>query len=236
MHTQFLNYFDDKKELEGYLACPQASGSYPLVLIVHAWGGRDQFVCKKADALAKLGYAGFALDMFGNGILGNTKEEKQQLIKPFLEDRAFLLKRLNAAVQFTQQLPMINRRLIVVMGYCFGGLCALDLARQSRDIQAAVSFHGILNKPEKSHSQKITAKVLVLHGHTDPMVPPAQVQAFENEMEQADADWQLHTYGHAMHGFTNPEANDPNFGTVYNQLADQRSWKAFTNFLEEVCK
>ncbi len=235
MHTEFLTYLDDKKELEGYLASPQASGSFPLVLIVHAWGGRDEFVCKKAEVLANLGYAGFAVDMFGKGVLGRTKEEKQQLIKPFLEDRAFLLKRLNAAVQFTQRLPMINRHLIIVMGYCFGGLCALDLARHSREIKAAVSFHGLLSKPEKSHTQKITAKILALHGYADPMVPPAQVQAFENEMEQAGADWQIHTYGHIMHAFTNPEANDSNFGTVYNQTADQRSWKTFTNFLDEIC-
>ncbi len=235
IHTEFLTYNDEKTELEGYLACPKQNGNYPLILIAHTWAGRDKFVCKKAEDLAKLGYAAFALDMFGKGVIGNTVEEKKQLITPLLQDRALLLKRITTALNFTQKLPMVNRNLIIAMGYCFGGLCALDLARFNREICAGVSFHGLLTRPE-NQSQKISAKILVLHGYLDPMVPSSQVQTFQNEMEESGADWQMHIYGHAMHAFTNPEANDQKLGTVYNKVADQRSWQAFLDFLAELCQ
>ena len=71
-------------------------------------------------------------------------------------------------------------------------------------------------------------------GHEDPLAPPEDVLALQQELTAAGADWQVHVYGNAMHAFTNPAANDPDFGTVYPADADRRSWQAMQNFLAEV--
>jgi dienelactone hydrolase len=123
-----------------------------------------------------------------------------------------------------------------VMGYCFGGLCALDLARTGTDLQGAVSFHGLLDRPTPSLdvNYRIPARVLALHGWDDPMAPAQQVLDFTEEMTTAGADWQLHAYGNTVHAFTNPKANDPDFGTVYHAAADRRSWQSTLQFFAEV--
>jgi dienelactone hydrolase len=110
----------------------------------------------------------------------------------------------------------------------------LDLARTGVDIRGVVSFHGLLVAPDNIPEPEIKAKVLVFHGHDDPMVPPDHVLALQNELSLAGADWQVHTYGRTMHAFTNPVANNPDFGTVYQPIADQRSWIAMQNFLTEI--
>ena len=120
------------------------------------------------------------------------------------------------------------------MGYCFGGLVSLDLARSGVDLKGAVSFHGFLSGSEDLEYKDISAKLLVLHGHLDPMVGQDQIDSFSEEMNKKSVDWQLHSFGNAMHAFTNPDANDPSFGTVYSQDADQRSWKIFKDFLSEI--
>ena len=120
------------------------------------------------------------------------------------------------------------------MGYCFGGLCVLDLARTGADILGAISLHGLFTAPGNTAANKITAKILALHGHDDPMVPVESVVALETELTEAGADWQIHIYGHTTHAFTNPHANDPGFGTVYHPQADMRAWRSLQNFLEEI--
>ena len=230
--TRSIEYTHNGTLLEGYFACPEDASSLPAVLIAHAWGGRDEFVCEKARALAEAGYAAFALDMYGKGVLGNSKEENGALMTPFLEDRAYAQSRLSSAMETVRQLDEVAANQVAAMGYCFGGLCVLDLARTRPDLVSAISFHGLLIPPGNTDGNSISASVLVLHGHDDPMVPPEQVLAFESEMSEANADWQVHTYGHAMHSFTNPAAADPDFGTVYDATADTRSWQSLLNHLE----
>lgn len=230
-----VDYLDDGLLLEGFFAYDDAfAGQRPLVLIHHAWGGRDEFVADKARKLAELGYLGFATDMYGKGIRGNGPEENSRLMQPFMQDRAKLQQRLLAALANAKLLPWADNKRIAAMGYCFGGLCALDLARTGVDISGVISFHGLFVPPANLPNPTIKAKVLALHGHDDPMVPVEQVQALQQEMTAAGADWQLHTYGHTMHAFTNPGANDPDFGTVYQATADRRSWQAASNFLAEI--
>ncbi len=235
MQTETIDYQHQDKTFEGFVAHDVPAGQQrPLVLIAHAWGGRDDFVCQKAQELAKLGYIGFAMDVYGKGVLGGSKEENTDLMLPLVEDRATLLARLNAALECAKALPQVDTQKLAVMGYCFGGLCALDMVRGGAEIKGAVSFHGILTAPEGVKNSAIKAKVLALHGHDDPMVPPEQVLAFAKEMTAAGVDWQLHAYGGVMHAFTNPEAADLDFGTVYNECADQRSWQATCNFFNEL--
>jgi len=230
-----IGYLDGDVLLEAYFAFDDAiTERRPAVLISHAWGGRDDFVAEKANKLAELGYVGFALDMYGKGVLGNSPEQNSKLMQPFMADRGLLQKRIKAALYAVRLLPWVDDSKIAAMGFCFGGLCVLDLARAGADLKGVVSFHGLLGAPDNLVTNSIKAKVLALHGHDDPMGSVEQVFAFEQEMTKASADWQLHTYGHTMHAFTNPKANDPAFGTVYQANADKRSWLAMKNFLAEV--
>jgi len=234
METTTVEYHDGDTLLEGYLAHDGSSGKKPAVLVAHAWGGRDTFECQKAEALAELGYVGFAIDNYGKGILGTSMEENSALMAPFLEDRGMLRQRLLAGLDTLAGLEMVDSSRIAAIGFCFGGLCVLDLARSGADVKGVVSFHGLFGAPENLPNETIKAKVLALHGHDDPMVPPESVLALETEMTQAGVDWQVHAYGHTSHAFTNPQANMPDNGMIYSGNADKRSWTAMKNFLEEI--
>lgn len=230
-----VDYLDDGVLLEGFFAYDDSvAGRRPVVLIHHAWAGRDEFVAAKAKRLAELGYLAFAADMYGKGIRGASPEENGQLMQPFMQDRARLQKRLHAALAAVKLMPWADDKRIAALGFCFGGLCALDFARTGADLRGVISFHGLLTPPDNIPEPQIKARVLVLHGHDDPMVPPEQVLALQTELSKAGADWQVHVYGGTMHAFTNPVANDPSFGTVYQAAADRRSWQAMQNFLEEI--
>jgi len=230
-----VGYLDDEVLLEALFAFDDSlSGRRPAVLINHTWAGRDDFVAEKAKKLATLGYVGFAVDMYGKGVLGSSTEENAKLMQPFMDNRQMLQKRMHAALYAVKLLPWVDDSKIAAMGFCFGGLCSLDLARTGADLKGVVSFHGLLSAPGNTQNNVIKAKILALHGHDDPMVPVEQVIAFEQEMTKAGADWQLHTFGHTMHAFTNPVVNNPDFGTVYQPDADRRSWLAMENFLAEV--
>jgi len=233
--TNTVNYYDGDVVLEGFFAFDDAlSGQRPTVLVSHAWGGRDSFVADKAEKLAELGYVGFALDMYGKGIIGSGPDENARLMQPFMDDRAMLQRRITAALTTVRTLPWVDGQNIAAIGFCFGGLCVLDLARIMADLKGVVCFHGLLGKPNNLEGYKIKAKVLALQGFDDPMAPVEQLIAFGREMTEAGADWQLHSYGNTMHAFTNPVANDPAFGAVYQADADRRSWRATQNFLAEI--
>jgi dienelactone hydrolase len=235
MKEKLIDYEHDGVALEGLMVVDEeTSGPRPGVLVAHAWGGRGEHEAEAARRLAGLGYAGFALDVFGKGVSGGTPEENTALIAPFLEDRPMLQARMLAAVSTLQEQAEVDSARIAAIGYCFGGLCVLDLARSGADVCGVVSLHGLFTPPEPPPGRRIRAKVLALHGHEDPMVPVEAVVALESELTAAGADWQIHVYGGTMHAFTNPNANDPSFGTVYNAAADRRSWVATAAFLAEV--
>lgn len=235
IETRNIEFDIDGKTYEGVLAFNTAqSGERPAVLVAHAWGGRSDFEVGKAKALAELGYVGFAIDLYGKGVLGTSAEENEALMTPLVSDRPMLQSRLLHIVDLVKGLPEVNSSKVAAAGFCFGGLCVLDIARTGADLNGVISLHGLLGAPGNTEGNKIKASVLVLHGWDDPMAPPADVEAFSKEMNAAGADWQLHAYGGTMHSFTNPAANDPDFGTVYNANADKRSWKAMANFLDEI--
>ena len=227
-----FDYDIDGKTYEAVLAGD--GGPRPTVMICHAWAGRSDFEGDKAKAIAELGYTGVAIDLYGKGVLGGSAAENEALMTPFVHDRAMLQARLNAIVDIIKSQPECDASNIAAMGFCFGGLCVLDMARAGADIKGVVSFHGLLGAPDNTGDNQITAKVLALHGWDDPMAPPGDVEKFGEEMTAAKADWQLHAYGGVMHAFTNPAANDPDFGTVYDAQAEQRSWTAMKSFLAEL--
>ena len=232
MKTEKITYQSGDNSFEGFLAQPEGD-SNPCVLIAHTWAGRDAFVEEKAKLLTELGYAAFAIDMYGDGKIGTSNEENAGMMQPLLDDREELARRALASLDAVSKIDSIDASKIVIMGYCFGGLVSMDLARTGADIKGAVSFHGFLAGPENS-TNEIKAKLLALHGDSDPMVGQDQIESFRQEMTSKKVDWQLHVFGGAMHSFTNPEANDPDFGAVYSKNADERSWKIFTDFLMEL--
>ncbi len=234
--TKLIEYEDDGQILEAYYAYPEAFTS-PLrtVLICHAWGGRSEFECAKARALAELGYAAFAIDLYGKGVLGQNTAQNQTLMQPFMENRNILQRRLRKALDTARGMNHVDKSRVAAIGYCFGGLCVLDMARAGEKVRGVVSFHGLLDGVRDAKIAPITAKIMVLHGWNDPMVPPTTVEAFGSEMNSAGADWQLHAFGGVYHAFTKPEANDPDkLGVLYDAYADKRSWQIMQYFLKEI--
>jgi len=210
--TKPIEYKDGKQTCIGYMAWDETyADPKPGVLISHAWGGRDGFAEDKAIQMAALGYVGFALDNYGDGALPETVEDKQAMMMPLKDDRKALLTRLKAGLKAAQKQPEIDEKHMAMMGFCFGGLCTLDLARSGADLKAAISFHGLLDAPDLPR-KKIKSKILVAHGWDDPMAPPEHVSALGKELTAAKCDWQLHAYGQTTHAFMVAGA-DRSFGS-----------------------
>ena len=234
LHTSTIDYADGDAVCEAYVAVGDGDHRRPCVLVAHQWSGVSDHERGAAEHFADAGYVGFALDVYGKGKRGQPLSDNSHLMGPWLSDRAALRRRLLAAVAAAKAHPRVDPARIAIIGYCFGGLCALDVARSgSADVVGAVSLHGIFAPPTIGPQTKIGASVLVLHGWDDPMVKPDDVKAFGAELTEAGADWQIHAYGGVMHAFTNPEANDPAFGTVYDKRAADRAWASFVHFLGE---
>lgn len=232
---QVLDYDLDGRTYEGLMVWDDAaSGPRPGVLVAHAWGGRSEFEDGKARWLAQQGYVGFALDVYGKGVRGSSTEENAALMTPLMENRGELLARLQRALEVMRDQAPVDGARCAGIGYCFGGLCMLDLARAGSVMTGVVSLHGLFQAPENGAARDVKASVLCLHGYDDPMATPDSLLALASEFSEAGADWQVHAYGGTMHAFTNPAANDPGFGTVYSARADARATQAVLNFLAEV--
>lgn len=234
MITKELSYQDGNINCVGLVAYDDNNQTpRPAVMVVHDWSGRNQHAEEKAIALAEKGYVGFVVDMYGDKKNGQTNDEKAALATPFFEHRENVMRRMTVAFETLSDLPQVNPQKIAAIGYCFGGMCVLDLARSGAPIRGVVSFHGLLDAPPVKLAKRIQASVLVLHGYDDPMVLPPKLDRFAEEMSEANVDWQLVSYGHTLHAFTNKLANDKAFGTVYDKKADRRSWQHMMTFLEE---
>ncbi len=235
VQTRTIDYSDGDTVLEGLVAWNDTTaGERPGVLVSHAWGGRGDFEDGKAVKLAELGYTALALDLYGKGVRGSSPEENSALMQPFLDDRAMFQRRLLVSLDTLREQPEVDASSVAAIGFCFGGLCVIDIARTGEDLAGVVSFHGLFGSPGNTSGNTIKARVLALHGWDDPMATPDQVMALAEELTSMGADWQLHGYGNTMHAFTNPAADDRAMGTVYNATADRRSWIAMTSFLNEL--
>ena len=236
MRENFIEFKHKGDLLEAFYAYPETefSNNAPLVLIAHAWAGRDEFAVETARQLASKGYIAFAMDLYGKNKIGKTVEEKTALMEPFMKDRKFLHERLLCNMEQAISLDAVDTEKVSGIGFCFGGLCVLDLARIGANLKGAVSFHGLLNAPQQVTYEEITSKILVLHGSDDPMVSFDDIENFKNEMNQHEADWQINIYGNTKHGFSVPGANDLKLGVVYNSQATKRAWFETYNFFDEL--
>lgn len=244
--TQPVEYYANEQAMLGYLAVPQHLVSdsqkhtdeiVPAIIIIHDWMGLKEFTKSKAQELAEKGYIAFAADIYGKDIRPKNSKEASKLSSLYKNNRTLFREHLNAAYKKLLTLDNVDPTKIVVMGYCFGGTGALELARSGAPLVGTVSFHGGLSNPSPGDAKNIKGKVLILHGAADPLVPSSEVEGFKEEMQQANIDFEVIAYDGAVHAFTNPNAgDDPSNGVAYNEKADKASWQAFQSFLGTVLK
>ena len=235
--TKNVEYSQGNTVLEGYLAYEDSlKGKRPGVLVIHEWTGINSYIKERTEQLASLGYVAFAADIYGKGVRPATPElAGKEAAKYRGKDRTLIRARAAAGLEVLAGNPLVDTDRLAVIGYCFGGTAALELARSGAKLQGTVSFHGGLDTPNPADALNIRGKVLALHGADDPHVPPDQVAAFQQEMRLAKVDWEMNYYGGAVHSFTNPDSgNDPSKGVAYNAAADRRSWEAMKQFFAEI--
>jgi len=233
IEAQPVSYDDDGVPLSGVLVVDSdGHGRRPGILLVHGGAGLDQHAERQAARYAERGYAVLACDMFGQETRG-SRERIMATIVELRDDPAKLYGRGLAGLQALASLPIVTGPAAAV-GFCFGGMAVLALARQGAELAAAISIHGSLATSRPAQPGAVTAKVLVCHGALDPHVPMADVDAFVREMTEVDADWQLNVYGSALHGFTHESAlPGATAGVRYDRVSDQRSFLAAANLLTE---
>ena len=222
--------------LEGlHVADSAVAGKRPAVLIVHQWKGLGAYEKKRAEMLAQLGYNVFAVDIYGKGVRPATPKDAGALAGKYKTDRALLRSRALAGLAVLKNRPLTDPKRVAAIGYCFGGTTVIELARAGAEVAGVVSFHGGLDSPTPDDGKKIQCRVLALHGGDDPFVAAKDLAAFAEEMRQAKVDWQLFSYGGAVHSFTDWNAgNDNSKGAAYNEKADKRSWEATKVFFAEI--
>lgn len=227
-----IAYRDSDAELTGLFFSDSAmKRSRPGVLVVHGGAGLDDHAKEQAMRLAELGFVVLACDMYGNGVAGN-RELVLARINELRHDLTKLCQRARAGVEALLSHPQVDGR-IATVGYCFGGMTVLELARSGMDLTGVISVHGSLDTPRPAQPGTVKAKILVCHGALDPYVPITQVSEFVEEMNQAGVDWQLIIYGGAMHGFTHKHS--PALpGVAYHTPSDTRSATAIQHFLTEL--
>jgi dienelactone hydrolase len=236
MQTRDVDYRCGEANLRGYLAQENAAGPRPGVLVFHEGLGLNEFAIERARRLAELGYVALAADMFGERRQGKNLQEIATLVGGLRAEPEKLRARGRAALVTLAALPQVDADRCAAIGFCFGGSVVLELARAGADLKAVVSFHGVLATKLPAQSGQVNASVLICTGAEDPLAPPDQVAAFEDEMRAAAvADWQVISYGNTLHGFTNPAADGSMMRTaMYNEQADRRSWASMQSLFDEV--
>lgn len=223
--------------LRGYVAKPEKipAGGAPGVLLIHDWIGASDYSQKRVKELAQAGFVAFAVDMYGAGKLAKDNAEAAQLSGAFYKDRKLMVERVKAGLDELKKTTGLKKENVAVIGFCFGGAVALQLARSGEPLSGVVSFHGGLKTDAPAGSNAIKTKILVLHGGADPFVPVADMAGFMDEMNKAGANWRMEVYGGAVHGFTKAESgNDPSKGMAYNEDAEKRSFAAMYAFFKEI--
>lgn len=231
--TRTFEYNDGETVCIGLVAYEEGvTQPRPGILINHAWGGRDDFADGVAVQMAANGYVGVALDNYGNGVQPETVDDKMAKMGPLKEDRAALLARLTAGYEAASKLEEVDANAMAAMGFCFGGLCTLDMGRAGLDLKAAVSYHGLLDAPDLP-KKKIKAEMMICHGYDDPMSDPDSLRMVQDELVEAGCDWTVMSFGNTKHAFMVPEADNDDLGLKYNKSAADQSWAATFDLLRK---
>jgi dienelactone hydrolase len=234
--TEMVEYKSGDATLQGFLAYDDASTkSRPGVLLIHDWMGVSDYAESRAKQLAELGYVAFAADIYGKGVRPADAKAASGLAGKYKGDRALYRERLKAGLAQLTGNKLVAPGKVAVIGYCFGGTGALELARSGADLKGVVTFHGGLSTPTPADAKNIKCPVLVLHGADDPFVKPDEVAAFKKEMEDAKVKYTFIAYPGAVHSFTRPDVgNDNSKGAAYNEAADKKSWAEMKGFFDRV--
>lgn len=238
IQTKEIEYRHGETTLQGYLAWDDAArGARPGVLVVHEWWGHNDHARRQAERLAKAGYVGFALDMFGKGKVTTHPADAQGFVQETLAQAGVAEARFAAALEQLKSQVTVDRERVAAIGYCFGGGVVLEMARSGADLDAVASFHGSIGTRTPAQKGKVKAQVLVMTGAADPFVPEEQVMAFEKEMKDAAVRHQVIRYPGAKHGFTNPDAGTYGMEQLrYDADADAKSWDAMLKFFRKALK
>ena len=233
---QEVTYQAGDTTLKGYIAWDgNHKGRRPGVIVVHEWWGHNEYVRRRARMLAEEGYTALALDMYGDGRQADHPSDAQKLMMEAIANPGIAKARFMAAYDLLNKHETVDPSKIVAIGYCFGGAVVLQMARLGTDLQGVVSFHGNLSTESPAKPGVVKAKVLVLHGADDSLVPKEQVEAFKKEMDTAGVDYTFIAYPGAVHAFTNPAATKNgkkfNLPLAYDEQADHESWAELQKFL-----
>jgi len=236
VRTKDVEYRQGDTVLQGFFAWDDAAkGRRPGVLVVHEWWGHNEHARNQSKRLAQAGYVGFALDMYGKGKVATHPKDAEAFMTEAVKDPAVMTARFNAALAELKRDPHVDPEKIAAIGYCFGGGVVLAMARSGADLDAVVTFHGHLATQTPAEKGKVKARVLVLTGADDPMIPPQQVEAFKSEMTAAGAKFEVVSFPGAKHSFTNPQADKTGMdGLAYNAEADRKSWAAMLDLFRQV--
>lgn len=234
--TERVAYEHDGVKLEGFLAYDDArTGPRPAVIVVHEWWGLNDFAREKTTALAEIGYVAFAIDMFGTGVVTDKPEEAGKLSGQFRGKPELQRARAKAALDVLSKHERVDARRIGAIGFCFGGTTVMQMAFDGQPLAGVVSFHGGLPAISEDDARRARAKVLVLHGVSDTLIPPDAIRSFESAMEKGGADWQMVNYGGAKHSFMNPFADTLKMdGVGYDKRTADRAWRHMRVFFDEV--
>ncbi len=234
IQTREVNYELNGVKLKGLMAWDNSSKQKrPGVLVVHEWWGANDYARKRAIDLAKEGYVGFALDMYGDNKVATHPDDAGKFATEIMSRYDEMLARFNAGKAELKQSEWVDVNNIGAIGYCFGGAVVLNVARSDNELKGVVSFHGNLDSM-KNNDSKITTAILVLNGADDPFVKAESIEAFKLEMESRDANYSFINYAGATHSFTNPNADavGKQYGMplAYNKKVDKESWKEMKQF------
>ena len=237
--SEKITYTAGDTELTGYLAYDGSlTQKRPAVLVVHEFWGLTDRMCRIADKLAMSGFAAFALDMYGTGKVSDSPEEAQAFMADAMSDMKRAEARFVSAIDVVSKHPSVDAGKVAAIGYCFGGAVVLHMARAGIDLSGVVSFHGILETQNQAEKGKVKPRILVLNGGDDPFAPLEHIKAFEEEMQNAGADYEVINYPGTVHGFTNPEADEIaakyKLPVAYNKTADEDSWARMLKLFGEI--
>ena len=237
--TKDVDYKSGDTKLKGYIAYDNAKeGKRPGVIVVHEWWGLNDYSRSRAKQLAELGYVGLAIDMYGDGKMAEHPDNAAKFMNEALSNMETFQKRFEAGVELLKSQPQTDPEHIAAIGYCFGGKTVLEMARAGEDLDAVVSFHGILATENPAKKETVKAKILAFNGGDDPFVPQEQIDGFKKEMQESGVDYTFVVYPGVKHSFTNPGATEVgkkyDLPLVYDEEADKASWVQTQKFLKEV--
>ena len=238
VESREVSYSSDSTTMTGYIAYDSnIEEKRPGILIIHEWWGHTDHVRKRADALAELGYVGFALDMYGDGKKAEHPDDAMKYSQMVMKNMDGAKARFDAAYQQLASDPHVDPNKISVIGYCFGGAVALSMANAGEPLDGVAIFHSSVQVAIPP-SDKLKAKVLVQNGGDDPFISPESIAAFKSQMDSLGVDYEYISYPGAQHGFTNPAATDLGkkfeMPISYNQAADTTSWNKLKTFLQDL--